>query len=117
MRAFFDPMNKFFLLLPLALLLAGCRTPAPIVSRTVDLRADTNANLPAPKRSWSHPRHTPVLYIVGDSTVHISAPGLVGWGDVISNYFDSAKISVVNCARPGRSSRISLFRRGRRSEP
>lgn len=97
-------MKKIFLLLPLALLLAGCRTPAPVVSRT----ADTNANQPAPARAWLHPRHTPVLYIVGDSTVHNTAPGITGWGDVISNYFDSAKISVVNCARPGRSSRTFI---------
>jgi len=101
-------MKSFCLLLPIALLLAGCRSPTPTISSTADSHADTNANLPAPKYFRPHPRHTPVLYIVGDSTVHISTPGLVGWGDVISNYFDSAKISVVNCARPGRSSRTFI---------
>jgi rhamnogalacturonan acetylesterase len=50
-------------------------------------------------------RTLPVLFIVGDSTVHNSATGLLGWGDVLGSYFDAQKIIVKNCARPGRSSR------------
>jgi len=46
-----------------------------------------------------------MLFIVGDSTVHNSAPGLLGWGDVLGQYFDPAKIIVENHAQPGRSSR------------
>lgn len=50
-------------------------------------------------------RTLPILFIVGDSTVHNSARGLLGWGDVIGNYFDPHKIIVENHAKPGRSSR------------
>ena len=50
-------------------------------------------------------RTLPVLFIVGDSTVHNSAKGLLGWGDVVGRYFDPRKIIVENHARPGRSSR------------
>jgi pectinesterase len=50
-------------------------------------------------------RTLPVLFIVGDSTVHNSAPGLLGWGDVLGRYFDSHKLIVENDAKPGRSSR------------
>ncbi len=46
-----------------------------------------------------------MLFIVGDSTVHNSAKGLLGWGDVVGRYFDPQKIIVENHARPGRSSR------------
>lgn len=50
-------------------------------------------------------RTLPILFIVGDSTVHNSAKGLLGWGDVIGRYFDPQKIIIENHARPGRSSR------------
>jgi rhamnogalacturonan acetylesterase len=52
---------------------------------------------------------TPRLYIIGDSTVKNGsgkgADGLWGWGDPISAYFDKSKITVVNRALGGRSSR------------
>jgi len=47
----------------------------------------------------------PTLFIVGDSTVHNTAEGLQGWGDVIGEFFDQSRINVVNRARGGRSSR------------
>ncbi|HZI33347.1 MAG TPA: pectinesterase family protein, partial [Candidatus Binatia bacterium] len=50
-------------------------------------------------------RKLPMLFIVGDSTVHNSAPGLLGWGDVLGSFFDTNKIIVENHAQPGRSSR------------
>jgi lysophospholipase L1-like esterase len=50
-------------------------------------------------------RTLPILFIVGDSTVHNSAPGLLGWGDVVGRYFDPQRIIVENYALPGRSSR------------
>jgi rhamnogalacturonan acetylesterase len=50
-------------------------------------------------------RTLPILFIVGDSTVHNSAKGLLGWGDVVGRYFDPQKIIIENHARPGRSSR------------
>lgn len=67
---------------------------------------EANQTAPSPNLSSLDPARTlPVLFIVGDSTVHNSAPGLLGWGDVLGTHFDSAKIIVQNCARPGRSSR------------
>src|SRR4030095_651994 len=49
------------------------------------------------------PEHT--LFIIGDSTVKNSTGDLQGWGDPIADYFDQAKLRVVNRARGGRSSR------------
>ena len=47
----------------------------------------------------------PALYIIGDSTVKNGTRGQMGWGDPLSNWFDSKRIRVVNRARGGRSSR------------
>ncbi|MEP6673622.1 MAG: rhamnogalacturonan acetylesterase [Ferruginibacter sp.] len=56
--------------------------------------------------------HKPVLYIIGDSTVKngdgTGKNGQVGWGSVIDVYFDTAKISVLNHAIGGRSSRTFI---------
>ena len=46
----------------------------------------------------------PTLYIVGDSTLKSNAP-LRGWGQELAQFFDPAKINVVNRAIGGRSSR------------
>jgi rhamnogalacturonan acetylesterase len=50
----------------------------------------------------------PTLYLIGDSTVKVGTLGQVGWGERIADYFDPARISVVNAARGGRSSRTYL---------
>jgi len=50
-------------------------------------------------------RTLPMLFIVGDSTVHNLQKTERGWGDVISGYFDPTKIRVENHALGGRSSR------------
>ena len=66
------------------------------------------ANQPAPSTNAIPAelnRTLPILFIVGDSTVHNSAPGLLGWGDVLGGFFDTNKIIVENHAKPGRSSR------------
>src|SRR5476649_628652 len=47
----------------------------------------------------------PTLFLVGDSTVNVGTTGQVGWGERLADYFDPAKIAVVNAARGGRSSR------------
>ncbi len=75
----------------LGLFLAGCQSPAP--------KAETQAIVVPPAGT------TPTLFIAGDSTVHNTHPGLVGWGDVIDRFFDLKKISVTNFAKAGRSSR------------
>src|SRR5215472_5945469 len=43
------------------------------------------------------------LWVVGDSTANNT--NHQGWGDPLADYFDAAKINVVNRARAGRSSR------------
>lgn len=65
-------------------------------------------NQAAPKTFSKSSGAMPVLFIVGDSTVHNAAPGLVGWGDVVSNFFDGTKIQVENWAKPGRSTRTFI---------
>jgi rhamnogalacturonan acetylesterase len=47
----------------------------------------------------------PTLFIIGDSTVNNSGEGFQGWGNVIGEYLDKSKITIVNRARGGRSSR------------
>jgi rhamnogalacturonan acetylesterase len=47
----------------------------------------------------------PTYWIVGDSTVRNGTPPRAGWGEVISPLFDKAKITVVNKAIGGRSTR------------
>jgi lysophospholipase L1-like esterase len=46
----------------------------------------------------------PTLYVIGDSTANSGAP-ILGWGTPFIGYFDPAKITVLNKARGGRSSR------------
>jgi lysophospholipase L1-like esterase len=75
----------------LGLFLAGCRSPSP--------KAEVHAATVSPAAI------VPTLFLAGDSTVHNSHPGLVGWGDVIGQFFDLTKISVKNFAQAGRSSR------------
>jgi lysophospholipase L1-like esterase len=54
----------------------------------------------------------PTLFLIGDSTVRNGAGDGAnkqwGWGEPIAAYFDSAKITVLNRARGGRSSRTFL---------
>jgi rhamnogalacturonan acetylesterase len=53
-------------------------------------------------------RSFPMLFIVGDSTVHNPGRGERGWGDVIGKNFDTNKIRVENHALGGRSSRTFI---------
>ena len=50
----------------------------------------------------------PTLFVVGDSTANNNANGGKGWGDPFIALFDPAKITVVNRARGGRSSRTFI---------
>lgn len=55
----------------------------------------------------------PTFFVVGDSTVKSGGnKGMFGWGEVIAEHFDTAKINVVNHAIGGRSSR-TFFNEGR----
>ncbi|MES1220628.1 MAG: rhamnogalacturonan acetylesterase [Bacteroidota bacterium] len=62
--------------------------------------------------SFTLDKHKPVLYIIGDSTVRngdgTGRNGQVGWGSAIDVYFDTSKITVLNLAIGGRSSRTFL---------
>lgn len=54
-------------------------------------------------------KQKPVVYIIGDSTVKNGSGrgegGLWGWGDFLYEQIDTSKISIVNKARGGRSTR------------
>jgi lysophospholipase L1-like esterase len=50
----------------------------------------------------------PTLFIVGDSTVRNSTKGQQGWGQRLGEFFDNARINVVNRAIGGRSSRTFI---------
>ena len=62
--------------------------------------------------SFLHLHRNPVLYIIGDSTVRNgdgSGKNLQwGWGSLISQHFDTVKISIKNHAIGGRSSRTFM---------
>src|ERR1044072_1470319 len=50
----------------------------------------------------------PTIFVAGDSTANNHTNGALGWGDPFINYFDAAKVNVVNRARGGRSSRTFI---------
>ncbi|HYJ37195.1 MAG TPA: rhamnogalacturonan acetylesterase [Chitinophagaceae bacterium] len=57
-------------------------------------------------------KEKPTLYIIGDSTVRngdgSGRNGQWGWGSFLAGYFDSSKITIVNRAIGGRSSRTFI---------
>jgi lysophospholipase L1-like esterase len=111
-RIFQSNLPKLAILLP-GLFLAGCKsTPTPAPPSKPALSAQNSANLEASQDAScaatlaaEKKRKLPMLFIVGDSTVHNYGGGRCGWGDVIGNYFDTNKIIVKNHALAGRSSR------------
>lgn len=50
----------------------------------------------------------PILYLIGDSTTHNSDKETWGWGSIIPNYFNLAKINIENHAMAGRSTRTFI---------
>ena len=50
----------------------------------------------------------PTLYIIGDSTVRNTNRPQCGWGEMISVFFDTSKISISNQAMAGRSTRTFI---------
>jgi rhamnogalacturonan acetylesterase len=85
------------------------QTPAPSPTQTqgTDPTVHAKLNLPEPKNPA-----LPTLYLVGDSTVRNGhgdgANGQWGWGEPLVDFFDPAKINVVNRAIGGRSSRTYI---------
>jgi lysophospholipase L1-like esterase len=53
-------------------------------------------------------RSLPTVFLVGDSTVKVGTAEQKGWGQEIGEYFDFAKVNVVNRAIGGRSSRTFI---------
>jgi lysophospholipase L1-like esterase len=82
------------------------QTAAP-PSQGTDPSVTARLNLPEPKNPA-----LPTLFLVGDSTVRNGhgdgANGQWGWGEPLVDYFDPAKINVVNRAIGGRSSRTYI---------
>lgn len=94
------------LLPPIASYAQSPSAPAtPLIS--TDPAANARLNLPEPKNPA-----LPTLYLVGDSTVRNGhgdgANGQWGWGEPLVDFFDSARINVVNRAIGGRSSRTYI---------
>ena len=95
--------------------LAGAQTQAaaPEPSRVAQAPLSTDPSL-AEKLHLSVPKNPslPTLWLVGDSTVRNGhgdgAGGQWGWGEPLVEYFDPAKINVVNRAIGGRSSRTFI---------
>jgi len=56
----------------------------------------------------AEPTNRPTLFIIGDSTVKNGTKGQKGWGEIVSEHFDTARIDVANHAIGGRSSRTFL---------
>jgi lysophospholipase L1-like esterase len=95
-------MNKIIFTL---LAVAALSATAAESSANLDAKRDVAAKsgfLNDPSRPF------PILFIVGDSTVHNPGWGERGWGDVIGKNFDTNKIRVENYALGGRSSRTFI---------
>lgn len=50
----------------------------------------------------------PTIYIIGDSTVRNTNRPQCGWGEMISDFFDSTQINISNQAMAGRSTRTFI---------
>jgi lysophospholipase L1-like esterase len=79
------------------------------------ISANSSANLDASRDRVSRAemaletnRSLPILFIVGDSTVHNPGRDERGWGDVIGKYFNTNRVLVRNHALGGRSSRTFM---------
>ena len=68
-----------------------------------DIPAEPAANA---QRPYGDAAQIPAVYVIGDSTA--SNVDRRGWADPFADYFDAARIHVVNRARAGRSSRTFL---------
>jgi lysophospholipase L1-like esterase len=104
---------------------AHCQNTVPAVSPSIQPQpmtekgstttaipaTDPGATVRPPLPTAKNP-NLPTLYLVGDSTVRNGkgdgAGGQWGWGEPLVDYFDAAKINVVNRAIGGRSSRTYI---------
>ncbi|MCR5819809.1 MAG: rhamnogalacturonan acetylesterase [Bacteroidaceae bacterium] len=68
-------------------------------------------NILPPTQDVKREEGKPVLFICGDSTVKNNdndSTGMWGWGSQASRVFDASRITLVNCAMAGRSTRTYL---------
>ena len=65
------------------------------------------APVPAPAADPAPAAAKPTIYIAGDSTAN-SGGKILGWGTPFATFFDPAKVTVVNSAAGGRSSRTFI---------
>ena len=104
----FQPHRKILLAALAVAAVFSLRAAEPISpqdSANMDVKRDVASNhgfLVDTNRAF------PMLFIVGDSTVHNPQKTERGWGDVIGKNFDTNKIRVENHALGGRSSRTFI---------
>jgi lysophospholipase L1-like esterase len=99
-------MTKLFLLFATAFTLQAAAQISPQDSANMDVSHDTTASKSAFVTDTN--RTFPILFLVGDSTVHNLSRGERGWGDIFAKYFAEKKIRVENHALGGRSSRTFI---------
>jgi lysophospholipase L1-like esterase len=100
-------MNK--MLLPLLVVAALSVYAAGPISPQDSANMDTKRDVSSKSGFLTDAnRAFPMLFIVGDSTVHNPQKTERGWGDVIGRSFDTNKIRVENHALGGRSSRTFI---------
>lgn len=58
--------------------------------------------------SFFFQKEKPTIYLIGDSTVHNNDKIQWGWGSLLPEFFDSAKINISNQAMAGRSTRTFI---------
>jgi lysophospholipase L1-like esterase len=112
----FPRLNGILFLALATALVGGCKSTAPAPKSAMQISPQESANTDVrhdrteyQSRFLATRKNTqPMLFLVGDSTVHNVKPPLVGWGDVVGNYFDTNKIRVENHALAGRSSRTFI---------
>lgn len=103
----FQAMTKF--LLPLLAVVALSARAADPISSNSSANLDAKRDVASKSGFLTDTNRTfPMLFIVGDSTVHNPGKGERGWGDVIGKNFDTNKICVENHALGGRSSRTFI---------
>lgn len=92
-------MSRSFVVAAFVTLFAAA---VPALAQVEDNRPVVDAS--TVKKETAADAKLPTLFVVGDSTANSNAP-LRGWGSEIGQFFDPAKINVVNRAIGGRSSR------------
>lgn len=99
--------NRPLMYLGLILFVFNVLTVKQVKSQNANER---DIRLPQPANS-----NLPSIYLIGDSTVRNGAGdganGQWGWGSFLAPYFDTSKVSVVNRAIGGRSSRTYISQR------